>query len=58
MEPLPGAAGGVMPFSTLKVRLTRYCTVMPFSIMAAAVSYAMPSGSFTSRSAGLSRTSE
>ena len=55
ISPTPPAAAchsTVMPGCTLNVRLMRYWAVMPFSIIAAAVSNEMPSGIFTARSAG------
>ena len=45
-----------MPFCTLKVRLSRYSTVIPLSIIPAACSYEMPAGNGTTRSAGMSRS--
>ena len=42
---------------TGSVRLSRYCAVKPLSIMPAAMSKAMPSGSLTTFLAGITRTS-
>ena len=57
---LPAAAAWnstVWPFCTGKVRQSRYSTVMPFSIIAAAVLSSIQRGSFTRRSAGRTRLS-
>ncbi len=58
ISPTPPAAAWnriVSPDSTRLVRRNRYCTVSPFSISVAAVRSAMPSGSLTSLSAGITR---
>ena len=60
MSPTPPAAAWkstVSPGCTRWVRRTRYCTVSPFSIIAAARRSSIPSGSRTSRSAGTTRAS-
>jgi hypothetical protein len=46
----------VSPGFTAWVRRSRYCAVMPWSIMAAAVRASMPSGSTTRRSAAMARS--
>jgi hypothetical protein len=62
MSPTPPAAAChrmVSPaFGTISMRRNRYCTVRPCSIMLAPCSNEMPSGSFTRRSAGMTRFSE
>jgi hypothetical protein len=63
IRPTPPAAAwnstwspGCRP-STGSVFFSRYCAVRPLSIMPAAVSKAMPSGSLTTVFAGITRTS-
>jgi hypothetical protein len=61
MSPTPPAAAWNTMVSPGRIRvvwLRRYCAVIPFSIMAAAVLSSTPAGMGTTRSAGITRSSE